>query len=299
MSGIVWTKFYWSDWESDPSLRLCSLAAQGLWMRMLCVAASHDPIGFVCISGRPLEVTDLARLTGGTETEADALLQELGRNGVFSRDRTGRIYCRRMLRDARTAATARNNGAKGGNPSLSKGGGNPGWDNPRAKGADKPQKPRASTRVEDPIGSSNPGGAAPAVRPPDRRTAAAAEDRTPPPSAGADTSPCRSASGEDRGPAWAAFRAGAAAQHGEDFARAWLDPADWSERNRTLTCRLSFTAERVRRELRRLLKTEGVSVVSAAPPTVPPEPERPAPINRAKANPDLAAALKALVHELD
>jgi hypothetical protein len=291
MSGVVWSKFFWSDWESDPALRLCSLAAQGLWMRMLCVAASHDPIGFVCISGRPLDVTDLARLTGGTETEADALVQELSRNGVFSRDRTGRIYCRRMLRDARAAATARNNGAKGGNPNLvkgpnlCKGSGNPAWDNPRPKGADKPQKPRASTRVEDPCGSSNPGGAAAASRPPDRRPPAAA---------------CEPASPDtQKGPAWEAFRAAAAQQHGEAFARAWLDPADWREADRTMVCRLSFAAERVRRDLRRVLAGQGVAVVSTAPPTVPPEPPAAEPINRAKANPALALALKALVHELD
>ena len=59
MSGTIWSKFYWSDWETDPALRLCSLAAQGLWMRMLCVAASHDPIGYVAVAGRGLDETAL------------------------------------------------------------------------------------------------------------------------------------------------------------------------------------------------------------------------------------------------
>jgi hypothetical protein len=40
MSGTRWSKFYWSDWDGDMRLRLCSLAAQGLWMQMLCIAAS-------------------------------------------------------------------------------------------------------------------------------------------------------------------------------------------------------------------------------------------------------------------
>ncbi|MGT2468458.1 hypothetical protein ACVOMV_32405 [Mesorhizobium atlanticum] len=69
MSGTIWSKFFWSDWESDPNLRLCSLAAQGLWMRMLCIAAAHEPIGYVAIAGKGLEETALARLAGCAETE--------------------------------------------------------------------------------------------------------------------------------------------------------------------------------------------------------------------------------------
>lgn len=30
-------QFYPNDWRSDTNLRLCSLAAQGLWMDMLCL----------------------------------------------------------------------------------------------------------------------------------------------------------------------------------------------------------------------------------------------------------------------
>ncbi|RWE66122.1 MAG: hypothetical protein EOS63_34745 [Mesorhizobium sp.] len=120
MSGTIWSKFFWSDWESDPNLRLCSLAAQGLWMRMLCIAAAHEPIGYVAIAGKGLDETALARLAGCAEAELGALLSELGGNRVFSRDRHGRIYSRRMIADARKARAARKNGLKGGNPSLSK-----------------------------------------------------------------------------------------------------------------------------------------------------------------------------------
>lgn len=150
MSGTIWTKFYWSDWESDPALRLCSYAAQGLWMRMLCIAAAHDPIGYVAVAGRGLNETALARVTGGTESEVRDLLGELDRNGVFSRDRTGRIYSRRMVADAKRAAIARKNGKNGGNPILRKDGGNPASDNPPDNPRLKPQKPEArSQRTEE------------------------------------------------------------------------------------------------------------------------------------------------------
>jgi hypothetical protein len=155
MSGLTWSKFFWSDWESDPALRHCSLAAQGLWMRMLCIAASHDPIGYVAVAGLALDETSIARMTGAGESEVRALLGELDRNGVYSRDRQGRIYSRRLTKDARLAAEARKNGKLGGNPSLGKGKGKTRGvnlkDNPRLKA----QEPRASTKVEGPNSPSN------------------------------------------------------------------------------------------------------------------------------------------------
>lgn len=148
MSGTTWTKFYWSDWESDPALRLCSLAAQGLWMRMLCIASAHDPIGYVAVAGRGLDETALARMTGCSGSEASELLGELDRNGVFSRDRTGRIYSRRMVTDARRAAIARKNGKRGGNPSLSNSERKTGSDNPPDNAPVKTQEPEATYQKE-------------------------------------------------------------------------------------------------------------------------------------------------------
>lgn len=146
MSGTVWTKFYWSDWESDPALRLCSLAAQGLWMRMLCIAAAHDPIGYVAVAGRGLDETALARMTGCSGSEASALLGELERNGVFSRDRHGRIYSRRMVADAKKSAIARKNGRNGGNPSLREQRENSSSDKGMDKPHLKPQEPEARSQ---------------------------------------------------------------------------------------------------------------------------------------------------------
>lgn len=160
MSGTTWAKFYWSDWESDPALRLCSYAAQGLWMRMLCIAAAHDPIGYVCVAGRALNETSLARMTGGTESEVQILLAELADNGVYSRDRNGRIYSRRMVRDARKYAEARKNGKLGGNPSLGKERTISLAVNPQVIPEDKPQKPEARTQRKkaDANASVVPGG---------------------------------------------------------------------------------------------------------------------------------------------
>lgn len=154
MSGIVWSKFFWSDWESDPKLRLCSAAAQGLWMRMLCICAQSDKQGYLLIESAPLGPTELAQLTGWPLASVEGWFAELGKWGVYSTDRKGRVFCRRMVLDAKKIKTARENGKKGGNPNLGKDKGNGPSDNPQAKGGDKPHKPKA--RSQEPEGLEPP-----------------------------------------------------------------------------------------------------------------------------------------------
>src|SRR3990167_9224935 len=118
MAGTVWSKFFWQDWRSDAGLRQCSLAARGLWMDMLCVAAQHDPIGLVAVNGEGLSVEGIARQAGADPREVAILVSELERNDVFARDSKGIIYSRRMKRDARFMAESRRYGKRGGNPTL-------------------------------------------------------------------------------------------------------------------------------------------------------------------------------------
>ncbi len=115
------SKWFWNDWDNDMALHLCSLAAQGLWMRMLSIAARATPIGYVMINGRSVDATDLAHVTGASEAEIRCLLDELEDRRVFSRDRHRRIYNRRMVRDARDHQSAVRNGKDGGNPLLRRG----------------------------------------------------------------------------------------------------------------------------------------------------------------------------------
>lgn len=114
---------------------------------MLCIAAEADPIGTLVVNGEPLSVADIARMTGGAVTEVATLLDELDRNGVLSRDRNGTIYNRRMVREAKKAKIARQNGKLGGNPSLRKDRQILASDNPKVKpwvnGGDKPHIPEA------------------------------------------------------------------------------------------------------------------------------------------------------------
>lgn len=103
---------------SDAGVRRSSLSARGLWIDMLCIAAQADPIGYLTVKKVPLTVKDIARMVGESEPETETLIAELERNGVFSRDRNGTIFSRRIVRDVKKARTAQNNGKLGGNPSI-------------------------------------------------------------------------------------------------------------------------------------------------------------------------------------
>lgn len=149
---LPWGKFYWNDWRGDPRLKACGYAARGLWIEMLCIMAESDPTGYLTVGRTSIDLATLARLTGGMESEANSLLNELERNGVFSRDKQGRIYSRRMTDDDKKSKTARKNGKNGGNPSLGKQKGNPALDNhqdkPEDKGGLKPQRPETRDQKE-------------------------------------------------------------------------------------------------------------------------------------------------------
>ncbi len=139
-----WGMFFWADYLAEPKLKICSLSAQGLWMRMLCIAAQAKPLGYVVLEGNALGATELAAECGKPLREVTLALAELQRWGVFSVDRRGRIYSRRMLADIRKAKIARENGKSGGNPALGNRSGKSPSDNPRLK----PQSPESRTRVK-------------------------------------------------------------------------------------------------------------------------------------------------------
>lgn len=64
--ALTWGKFFWGDWLGDHKLAQCSLAAQGAWMRILCMIAKEGG-GSIQIESKAL-----ARLLGGVN--ADTLI---------------------------------------------------------------------------------------------------------------------------------------------------------------------------------------------------------------------------------
>lgn len=145
-----WFKFFPTDWRNDPALKMCSMAARGLWIELICLMHQATPYGHLLVNGQAPTDAQIAVLVGAPPDQIAALLGELESAGIFSRTRNGVIYSRKLTRMSKKAATARNNGRKGGNPSLSKEREKSPSDNPTVKGGDKPQKPEArSQRLEE------------------------------------------------------------------------------------------------------------------------------------------------------
>lgn len=126
--------FYRDAWVSEPGLSLCSEGARYLWFEMLLVMNEQEPRGYMLVNGRGPTPAQIAALTRTDPSQVQARLAELEENGVMSRDRRGVIYSRRMVREDQKARIARENGKKGGNPTLRKQTAIPPSDNQGGKG---------------------------------------------------------------------------------------------------------------------------------------------------------------------
>ena len=84
MSGLPWGKFFWKDWLTDPALSVCSLAAQGLWMRMLCIMSMSEPPGHLTLppsSRKESEAKQVARMCHADARQVRPLLNDLEMRG--------------------------------------------------------------------------------------------------------------------------------------------------------------------------------------------------------------------------
>jgi hypothetical protein len=103
-------QFYPGDWLRDGVAGV-SLAAQGLWLRLMILMHDSPKYGYLCNSdkGSPMSPESAARRCGCTLEEYEALMRELDEGGIPSRTPDGCVYSRRMVRDeaVRVAAAAR------------------------------------------------------------------------------------------------------------------------------------------------------------------------------------------------
>lgn len=116
---LPFIKFFPGDWMKDP-VSSCSLAAQGLWLRMMILAHDSAHYGFLGSTGKPLPNDQIAKRCGCSLEEFLSLLTELEAAGVPERTPKGVIYSRRMVKDYKVIAQAKKNGRLGGNPRLKK-----------------------------------------------------------------------------------------------------------------------------------------------------------------------------------
>jgi len=150
-------KWYPADFRADPRVRMCSLAARGLWIELLGFMHEAEPYGFLLVAGVQPTTAELASLVGSPVKDVERAMAELKAKGVCGVDDRGRVYSRRMVRDREKSEADRAHGSRGGNPRLKEGGYPPGQPpglTGGLTGGDKAQKPEARSqkpeRIEDP-----------------------------------------------------------------------------------------------------------------------------------------------------
>ncbi len=106
-------QFYPGDWLRD-NVSGCTLAAQGLWLRMLFVAHDSTRYGYLESNGSPMQPETIARRCGCDLAQYETLLSELVCAGVPSKTDNGILYSRRMVNDASLRLVRAKAGRKGG-----------------------------------------------------------------------------------------------------------------------------------------------------------------------------------------
>lgn len=96
-----WGKFWWDAWLNDLGLQSCDLAAQGLWINIVCLMHKSERVGFLVVQGKAMTAADIAKRVGIRKDRAERLLKVLKDNGVYSVDENGVIYSRRIAREQR------------------------------------------------------------------------------------------------------------------------------------------------------------------------------------------------------
>lgn len=99
-------QFYPGDWIRD-GVSGCSLAAQGLWLRMMIVMHDSERYGYLSTNGSPMPPAAIAQRCGCTVEEYKILLAELISAGVPRRNRVEIIFSKRMAEDEKRRKNAR------------------------------------------------------------------------------------------------------------------------------------------------------------------------------------------------
>jgi hypothetical protein len=108
------TNWFWSDWAGDKAVRSLTPAERGIWIDLIALASDGVPQGFVTDArGDPVAVEEIARFANCSAAEALSLIDGILRKGAASRDRSGRLFCRRTVRDYELSVKKRRAGQLG------------------------------------------------------------------------------------------------------------------------------------------------------------------------------------------
>ena len=112
-----WYKFWPDKWENDTELQSCSLAAQGLLIKLMNIMHRSDKPGHLLINGEKPNKTSTKRIINCHQNEYKTRLKELIEKGVLV-EVDGVVVCPKVVRDHTDREASREAGKRGGNPAL-------------------------------------------------------------------------------------------------------------------------------------------------------------------------------------
>ena len=116
-------KYHFIQWnmgqhDLDPGIRALNRTEEFIWWKMCCLMQESEVPGYLILAGKPTPLEVIAKASKSEVHEVKAVLKRLAELKIYSRDKRGIIFCRRMVRDEDYRAKASKFGKKGGNPAL-------------------------------------------------------------------------------------------------------------------------------------------------------------------------------------
>lgn len=111
-------QFYPGDWKKDPGIQSLTYHQRGVWFELLLLMHESEQRGRLLLNGMPMPEQAIAVSLGLDNQEVNQIITTLLTYGVASRDESGALVCRRMLRDEELRKIRTQCGKLGGNPNL-------------------------------------------------------------------------------------------------------------------------------------------------------------------------------------
>ncbi len=144
---LPWLKLHTQDVLADPHLSMCSLAANGLLLHLICYAHHGEPYGYLTNGGLTLTLDNLSTALAWRKRDIRKAWNELVEHGRLKQSVAGVWFIPRMVKDNEYSKKQSEYGRKGGNPTL-KGSLNPTL-NPSLKATLKPEQNKSKIKSKN------------------------------------------------------------------------------------------------------------------------------------------------------
>lgn len=109
---LPYWQVYPGDIRKDVAFQTLSYHHRGIWWELLMLMHCSEDRGRLVSNGAPIGTPGVARLLGLSEKEAEQAIQVLTSSGVASRDESGALICRRMVRENQISQTRKESACK-------------------------------------------------------------------------------------------------------------------------------------------------------------------------------------------